>query len=59
MSKKDQRDEFTEQEAQRRFEATLSGAINTPPKPHKETSAKAGSPRGSRSTKPNDRLKAH
>jgi hypothetical protein len=28
-------DQYPEQEAQRRFEASLRAALNTPPKPHK------------------------
>jgi hypothetical protein len=37
-------DSFTDEEAQRRFEATLRGALSTPPKPLKEASAKARTP---------------
>lgn len=35
MSGDGPRKEFTDEEARRRFEATLKGALKTPPKPHK------------------------
>lgn len=40
MGKKKTETEYTEAEAQRRFEQALKGALNTPPKPHKETPAR-------------------
>lgn len=34
--KKDKQEEYSEEEAQRRFEATLKRMLSTPPKPHSE-----------------------
>jgi hypothetical protein len=37
-------DRFSEAETKRRFEATLRGALNTPPKPLKDISPKRAKP---------------
>lgn len=43
--KRDQDDDaYSEREAQRRFEATLRGAIKTPPKPLSEIAPKQAKP---------------
>lgn len=48
--------DYTEEEAQRRTEATLRAAFNTPFKPQSEM--KLGKPRGKPSKSPNVRKKA-
>jgi hypothetical protein len=46
MNDKSRDDEYTEQEAQRRFETALRAGLNTPAKPHADM--KLGKPRGKR-----------
>jgi hypothetical protein len=48
MTKKSEdKEQFSDEEAQRRFEQALKGGLKTPPKPLKEkaASAKSGKPR--------------
>jgi len=56
MNDRHQNDDFTPQEPQERFEATLRGALKTPPQPNpsKKTAAKAPAPASAASAE-NDR----
>jgi hypothetical protein len=44
MSTKNRNDDYSPEEAQRRFEAAIKSALNTPPKPRKDMPRKRKSP---------------
>ena len=50
MSVKSRNDDYPPEEAQRRFEAALRAALNTPPKPVKDMPKKKGGKRAVRAS---------
>jgi hypothetical protein len=52
MNTKRQDDEYSEQEAQQRFQAALKGALNTPAKPLKSMTPKRAKPQPKKPGKP-------